>query len=128
MKNAAAILFLSIAMFAYVLVSQMPEPEAELPAAGVRESASPPAATRRSVQSASRAAQAVRETSATVAPAALAATPTPGFDERELAERLWIAFNSEVDEQSKPVEHDHIVQVIRDDPELARELAKDAAP
>ena len=126
MKNAAAVMFLSIALFAYVLVSQMPEPEGELPVTDVREPASPPAATKRSVQAASRAAHAVRETRA---PAdALAATPTPGFDERELAERLWIAFNSEVDEQAKPVEHEHIVQVIRADPELARELAKDAAP
>jgi hypothetical protein len=122
MKSAAAFLILTIAGGAYFLVSEGQVSGGDLPAAAEPDEPAPALVeTERSVDRTSRGAHPVLET----IPAAM---PAPTTGERELTERLWMAFNSDLEDQAQLVEHERIQQLIRDDPELARELARDAGP
>lgn len=121
MKTAIAILLLSIAVLACVVLSRMQVSSGEpLTPAGTGEPAPPAAMTGRSADGTSRATHRPLET----APAAL---PIPQIGERDLSERLWTEFNSDLHDQNQFVEHERVVQLIRDDPDLARALTKEAA-
>ena len=121
MKSAFSILLVAIAVFACVLVSRAPVSSSEPPTAVERgEPALPPATTERSADDALPASHPVLET----APAAVSISR---IEERELSERLWTIFNSDLQDQTQFVEHELIAELIRNDPGLARALAKEAA-
>ena len=124
MKHLTAFLFLAIAAGAYLSVSRMPDSDSGLPSVTELRDPEPPLeVTGRGADEMSRAA--LWKVDAAFADASAIDRPDAGARERELIERLQIAFNSGLDETAKPVEYERIVQLIRENPELARALAKD---
>jgi hypothetical protein len=120
MKSVAVFVGLSIVVGAYLLISSagIPAPEeyAEPTGATSGDRGSSAPAMRRTTPPTITSAVTERTLDATTA------------SERELAERLWTAFNSDLADQAEPVEHERIEQLIRDNPELAQELAQKAQP